>query len=381
MPSLLEQVTEHRNHIKHEALTFSLFELVNMYRAEPKEIQIRPDFQRLFRWSRVQQSSFIESLILEMPIPPLFFFETPEGLWDLLDGLQRLSTIIRFIGAGKDTPVEVQGSSGNENMWHYDNQNNLEKPLQLLAGEYLTELAGLTFTRLPAQLQLNLKRARLHVYVLKRETKPMYKYEVFKRLNRGGMLLEDQEMRNCSVRMLDENFPNFLREISQDNGFAKALGVEYDQQNAYHLEEFALRFFTMKNYSNNFRHEVSDFLTEYMEAVSRQTVGFNYEGERLLFTECWSHINRALPDGEAFRGKNRDDHKSYGPFSPALFEMISIGIATNIDNVKIIGDIDLRNKIVDLIITAKDRGLTGGGSNSRTKTHGRLTLAKESFAS
>jgi hypothetical protein len=118
-----------------------------------------------------------------------------------------------------------------------------------------------------------------------------------------------------------------------------------------------------------------------MEAVSRQTVVFNYEAERLLFTECWSQINRALPDGEAFRGKNRDDHKSYGPFSPALFEMISIGIATNIDNVKIIGDIDLRNKIVDLIITAKDRGLTGGGSNSRTKTHGRLTLAKEIFAS
>ena len=77
----------------------------------------------------------------------------------------------------------------------YDNQ--IDETLQLLAGEYLTELAGLTFTRLPAQLQLNLKRARLHVYVLKRETKNMYKYEVFKRLNRGGMWLEDQEMRNC----------------------------------------------------------------------------------------------------------------------------------------------------------------------------------------
>ena len=155
--------------------------------------------------------------------------------------------------------------------------------MQLLAGEYLTELAGLTFTRLPAQLQLNLKRARLHVYVLKRETKPMYKYEVFKRLNRGGMWLEDQEMRNCSVRMLDEKFPNFLQEISKDSGFARALGVEYDHQNAYYLEEFALRFFTMKNYSNNFKHEVSDFLTEYMEAVTRQSVAFDYEARAFTF--------------------------------------------------------------------------------------------------
>ena len=79
MPSLLEQVTEHRNHIKHEAIAFSLSELVNMYKAQPREIQIRPDFQRLFRWSREQQSSFIESLILEMPIPPLLFLKLLRG--------------------------------------------------------------------------------------------------------------------------------------------------------------------------------------------------------------------------------------------------------------------------------------------------------------
>jgi hypothetical protein len=113
-----------------------------------------------------------------MPIPPLFFFETAEGSWDLLDGLRRLSTIIKFIGTGKDTPDDVQGVRGNEDIWHYDNEQSLEEPLQLLAGEYLTELKGLTFVRLPTQLQLNFKRARLHVYVLKRETKPMYKYDL-----------------------------------------------------------------------------------------------------------------------------------------------------------------------------------------------------------
>ncbi|TAN44565.1 MAG: DUF262 domain-containing protein [Nitrospirae bacterium] len=237
MPSLLDQTTEHRNHIKHEALTFSLSELVNMYKAKPKEIEIRPDFQRLFRWPREQQSSFIESLILEMPIPPLFFFETIDGAWDLLDGLQRLSTIIKFLGMGGDTPPHVQGIKGNEDIWHYENEHDLTTPLQLLRGEYLTELEGLTFVRLPAQLQLNLKRARLHVYVLKRETKPMYKYEVFKRLNRGGLRLEDQEMRNCSIRMLDHHFPTFLQDVSKDAEFAKAMGIDYEPQSAYMLEE------------------------------------------------------------------------------------------------------------------------------------------------
>ena len=381
MPSLIDQVAEHRNHIKHEALTFSLSELVNMYKAVPKEITIKPDFQRLFRWSREQQSSFIESLLLEMPIPPLFFFETETGLWDLLDGLQRLSTIIKFIGTNKDTPIDVQGSDGNENEWHYDNEYNLEEPLQLLGGEYLTELKGLTFVRLPVQLQLNLKRARLHIYVLKRETKPMYKYEVFKRLNRGGLWLEDQELRNCSIRMLDEEFPTFLQTISKDSTIAQTLGMEYEPQNTYKIEELVLRYFAMKNYSANFKHDVGDFLTEYMEAVARKAVSFDYEAQRRTFYEVCTQLNRALPDGEAFRGKSHGDRKSYGPFSPALFEMIIVGIAENITIVSQLAPEELKGKIIDLIIRAKDLGLTGGGSNSRTKTFGRIELAKQALAS
>jgi Protein of unknown function DUF262 len=100
MKLLQQEVENNRKNIRHEALTFSLSELVNIHRDE--EILIRPDFQRLFRWTRVQQTSFIESLLLEIPIPPLFFFEKNDGKWELLDGLQRLSTIIRFIGTGQD---------------------------------------------------------------------------------------------------------------------------------------------------------------------------------------------------------------------------------------------------------------------------------------
>lgn len=205
--SLLDQVTHHRKEIKHEVLTYALSELVNMHKADPPEIKIQPEWQRLFRWSREQQTAFIESLILEIPIPPLFFFEAEDGRWELLDGLQRLSTIIKFMGTGSDVPTEYQGEEKNEDDWHYDNQNEITEPLQLLGTKYLTALQGLSFARLPTSLQLNLKRARLQIYVLKRETHPMYKYEVFKRLNTGGSHLEDQEVRNCSIRVLDNKFP------------------------------------------------------------------------------------------------------------------------------------------------------------------------------
>ena len=75
MKTLLEEVDRNRRVIRHQDLTFSLSELVKMDHAKPPEVNINPDFQRLFRWTREQQSSFIESLILEIPIPPLFFYE------------------------------------------------------------------------------------------------------------------------------------------------------------------------------------------------------------------------------------------------------------------------------------------------------------------
>ena len=108
--ALLDQVKQHRKGIKHETLTYSLAELVNMYKTTPKEIVIQPDFQRLFRWTRKQQSDFVESLVLEIPIPPLFFYENPDGVWDLLDGLQRFSTILRFFNDSDVPPQNIRES-------------------------------------------------------------------------------------------------------------------------------------------------------------------------------------------------------------------------------------------------------------------------------
>ena len=79
-----------------KALDLSLNELADMY--DSAELTIRPEYQRLFRWFRSKQSQFIESLLLEMPIPPIFVIEMEEGKWELIDGLQRLSTYLHFRG-------------------------------------------------------------------------------------------------------------------------------------------------------------------------------------------------------------------------------------------------------------------------------------------
>jgi hypothetical protein len=378
MKTLLDEVDRNRRVIKHEVLTFSLSELVNMYHAKPPEVNINPTFQRLFRWTREQQSSFLESLILEIPIPPLFFYEREDGVWELLDGLQRFSTILRFFATG-EIPAEAAGPQGNDNEWHDDHENDLDAPLQLLAGEYLTQLLGLSFGTLPSQLQLNLKRARLQIYILKRETDQMYKYEIFKRLNRGGTEIADQEIRNCSVRMLSDEFPDFLQKVAEDGNFVLAVGISEEQQKRGYLQELALRFFATKNDSAHFTHDVSAFLTDYMQGVARTTAKFDQSAEEKVFKEVWKVIAEAMPNGVAFQGKTEDD-RSFGPFSPALFEMISVGIAKNLDAAKRVGPTELKKKITELIKEAKQQGLTGSGSNSRKKFNKRLELGEKRFS-
>lgn len=376
--SLLDEIQDHRKNIKHESLSFSLAELVNMYKDE--EIVVRPEFQRLFRWSREKQSRFIESILLDVPIPPLFFFERDgDGKWELLDGLQRLSTIIRVLGAKHDIPAEYQGETNNAHEWHETHENDTDYTLQFVAGEYLKQLSGLTFNRLPMQLQLNLKRARLHIYVLKRETHRMYKYEVFKRLNTGGAPLEEQEIRNCAVRLISDVFPQFIQDISKDKNFQEALGLSSTNLRNGAIEELALRFFAMKNWLGGFSHDVDEFLTAYMEQVAEGKIGFNYIVEKQSFEDTWQLICAAMPGGEAFQGKS-DDGRSYGPFSPVLYEISSIAVASNIAACRKLSLDQLKERLNKLIIHARVNGLTGAGTNSRKKTQGRMELAKSWFS-
>lgn len=376
MKSLIDQVGKHRKHIKYEALTYSLAELVNMHLATPREMEIQPEFQRLFRWSREQQSLFIESLILEIPIPPLFFFEQESGVWELLDGLQRISTIIKFIGSTEDVPLSYQGTEANESEWHYENENRLDVPLQLVAGEYLTDISGLSFLRLPAQLQLNLKRSRLHVYVLKRETDPTYKYEVFKRLNSGGANLEDQELRNCSVRLLGQRFPQFLQDQAKYAPFVEALALKTERvQNAY-IDELVLRFLALKNYSDHFKHDVAAFLTKYMEEVAAEKIRFNYDDEERLFKDVWDVLAKGPPNGEAFKNRSAEG-KPVGTFSPTVFEVVSLAVATNLAAAQAMDGKTLSDSLVTLVRKAGDEGLLGAGTNSKKKTIGRIRLSRD----
>src|SRR5262245_13862052 len=96
-PDVLEaQISEARRSISSDGYPMSIGELTNLYRSG--ELIIRPEFQRLFRWSNLQRTRLIESILLGIPLPSIFVAQTEGGKWELVDGLQRVSTILQLQG-------------------------------------------------------------------------------------------------------------------------------------------------------------------------------------------------------------------------------------------------------------------------------------------
>lgn len=96
LENLIENVDSQIIQIRTKSLDVSFNELYDMYK--DGELTIAPDYQRLFRWEEEKQSRFVESLILEMPVPPIFVIETQNGVYELIDGLQRISSYLHFRG-------------------------------------------------------------------------------------------------------------------------------------------------------------------------------------------------------------------------------------------------------------------------------------------
>lgn len=367
---LLDEVKTYRKMIKTDNSQISLFEICSMY--DNKEIIIAPDFQRLFRWSRQQQSDFIESLILEIPIPPLYFYEDEDGNWELIDGLQRVSTIIKFMSPKISIPKKVKNVDDD---WYYENENNIDAPLCLKPGDYLKGLTGHTFENLPIPLRRNLKRWRLDVVVLKRETEAYYKYEVFKRLNTSGSELSDQEKRNCGVRLIDREFPEFIKKIAENKDFSESLGITEEKEKSLYHQELALRFFAMKNCWQEFDHDVAIFLTKYMEKVARKSCTFDKTSEQEDFEQTFKIINTIFPEGDGFKWFKRG--KRWGGFSPNIFEIVTIAVSMIVNKNTEIDYEQLKIALEDLVKKDQTRELSGQGANSKKKTQGRVKLAQK----
>lgn len=340
------EVEKARNDLATDRLDMSFGEIMSMYNSE--EIIIDPDFQRLFRWTPYQQTRFIESLLLGIPIPPIFVAEDENGKWELVDGLQRLSTVLSFFGILKQLP--------DKNKWI------------LLEGDLIENLKGYTIDNLPLKHQLSLKRAVCRIEIVKWNSAMDMRYELFNRLNTGGSTLTDQEIRNCIFRGISSDFNDFLKKIASNSDFVEIIRPTEKQMQELYLEELVLRFASLYDKRENIKEAMTKHMTEYMRDVVNND-SFDYSVGDLFIRV----INVLKPLGwTIFRFNNSS-------FSTSLYDAITIGVADNIEYFEEQSENILAEKIELLKENVDFRKLTGSAASSKTRVISRLKIADEIF--
>lgn len=365
---LQQEIDKTRAEIRTDGYPVSIGEWMSIY--EKRELDIHPEFQRFFRWSLRQKSRLIESLLLGIPIPQIFVAQRPDGVWDVVDGLQRLSTIFEFTGI------------------LLDETGSTVPPLTLEATTYLSGLRGRRWEdedhpdqSLTVAQRLIIKRAKIGVSIILKESDELAKYELFQRLNTGGSMLSDQEVRNSILVMLNRDFYQWMRGLSQDPNFIACVALSDRAVEEQYDMELVLRFIVFRTATVSSLANLGDlgeFLTEEAKIRARDRA-FDYKGEEAAFRETFALLAETLGD-DACRRYDAEKGRFMGGFSVSAYEAVAIGIGYRPGKARV-----RQNQLADRVkeMWSADEFKTNSGSGIRASSrapkiipYGRSTFAR-----
>lgn len=339
MNSLSERIKALKKEIATDSYSMSIGELINIY--SEHEIDIHPKFQRLFRWSSYQKTRFIESIMLNIPIPPIFVSQNENGIWDVVDGVQRLSTIFQFVGKLKD-----------EN-------DNLVEGLTLEGTKSIPELAGICWESsndasksLPQDLKLDFKRAKIVVNIVKKESDSSAKYELFQRLNTGGSKLSEQEVRNCLMIMSNPDFYDFVYKLSNNDLFIMATPLSNRMVEEQYRMELLIRYLIAVNCDiSTAKRDFSD-LAPFLDDKTLELCNnefFDFDEQERIFTMVLTTLS-SLPDIQMEDVFKKYTDKFSGAVLSSAFLTITVGLANRIKNGLHIDGRKITNKIKQMYV-------------------------------
>lgn len=348
-PSAVEQRTElsdQRRKVDFDTYDVTVDELLR--RVTKNRIDIAPVYQRQFRWDAPRQSALIESVLLGIPVPPLFMAtnvdENAQNQWEVVDGLQRLLTLVNFAGdLAARKSARLSGSS-----------------LRLEALDKLKTFKGSSFDDLPADIRSALEDRPLKVIVLNDKSDLQVRYDLFERLNTGGVRLSDQEIRDCVYR---GPFLDSLSKLTDSMTFKEVIVLPESRWKDGTPEDFAIRFFAFLDRYQTFEHSVKDFLNGFMQAQYKSAIS---REQQRIFTKTFEFLSETFPQGIKTR-------KGQTPVN--LFEAVSVGAALALKE-------NLKAPLVPnpaWLTSPVLRAMTTGATNSRVRVAGRIEYCRDAF--
>lgn len=363
--NLQEEIDSKSKEIHTENLSMSIGEILSMY--SDGDLDIHPEFQRFYRWSDNQKSKLIESILLNIPIPSIFVAQRADGIWDVVDGLQRLSTILEFIGILRN------------------NENNLVPALKLTKTNLLPSLENKkwdvedenSFTE--AQ-QRYFKRSRLNFVIIQKESDSSSKYELFQRLNTGGSSLTPQEVRNCLLIMSNEEYFEKLKGLSEYKPFLETINISDKNIDEQYDKELVSRFLVLKDTEPSEMSSVID-LGIYLDDKTVKYFETNFDSwdkTKDLFERTFKLIMDQVGD-DAFKRYNLEKGIFYGGFIVSAFEMVAIGVAKNIDHWEAHGE-QIRQKIIDCWQKISDDNISWKGYSAAGRLPKTISVGQKIFS-
>ena len=270
-------------------------------RVKEKEIDLLTEFQRQGGlWKEVQQSRLIESILVRIPLPAFYFDGTDDNNWLVVDGLQRLVALKRFA---------------------------IDKSLKLEELEFLPQFKGFSFDELPRNMQRRIEETQVVVFIINPGTPVDVKYNIFKRINTGGLTLSPQEIRHA----LNQGIPaDFIAELAQFPEFLKAT-CETIKTERMEDRDFVLRFiaFNLIPYNQyKYSHDLDTFLNSAMSKISKIP-----PSEREFLKQRFRQGMYAayqIFGNDSFRKRNSKQHPRK-PINKALFETWAVNLG-QLDN-------------------------------------------------
>jgi hypothetical protein len=297
---LQEQLSLQRQKVDVDHFDITVRELIRM--AAENELHTAPVYQRKFRWDEVKESRLIESLLLNFPIPSIFVAANQDGTWEVVDGLQRISTLVHF--AGEDPGLlERVGKS---------------EPLELSELRDLTSFNEHKFDDLPPAVQLAFFKRALRVTALSDKSNRDTRFDLFERLNSGGVALSAQEVR---AAVYQGQFNDLLRDLAEYPPFRNMVRLQPSKEDDGTREELVLKFFAYYHNQAGFSGPVTSFLNTFMEEESEQ---LDLATERIRFVSVADELHRILDGGEFVR-------VGYGPTPLVELEAVLVAAAQVLD--------------------------------------------------
>ena len=314
------------------------------------DLEIRPEFQREIVWSTSAQTRFIDSLVKQLPIPSMCFsLDYKTQKWQVIDGLQRMWTIIRFLRGDK---------------WRLSRLEDVDPAISGQDVPSFLEKVDLI------RFYTRIENSVLPITVLRCDySKPShmaYLFTIFHRLNTGAVKLNNQEIRNC---IFSGGFNDFLRDIDRNSTWLNITGRSSSEGDRYRGQEQILRFFAFHDNYHEYGGSLAAFLNRYM-------MKHRGPNEQFLNDKKDMFVRTVKIVHDAIFGGSLD-----GRIGVSVLEAALVGVSLNLDHLETLPNESLRRLYEEMLASEEfsDENLREGLSG-RSRVLSRLSTAEQVFA-